>query len=103
MGLDVKLHIRPYGHTKVVTVTEILDEDAKWFKDNNVKVSMEDIGNDFVVFGDVGLKIDNDPDEEPDEAIVYARGRSAKETFTELRNLCAEMLASLEGQNNDEG
>lgn len=92
MSIAVTLYKRPNGASETITVANIRDEDAEWFKANNANLSMEDIGGQMAVYADVGLTIDNDPDEDPAEAIELSRGRSAEDTFSALRKQCEEML-----------
>lgn len=46
----------------------------------------------YVLYADIGKKINNDPDEDPDELLVFSNGRSSKETVHELRTICEREL-----------
>ena len=89
MGIDVTLYKRPNGATEIIHVTKVRDEDVKWFLENNAKLSMEDLGGDFVVYADVGVTTE---DGDPDEAIEVAMGRSCEDTFAALRKQAEEMV-----------
>jgi hypothetical protein len=82
--MDVTVYKRPDGRTEVVTITKVHADDAKWFKDNRVAVSMEDIGGDYAIYADTGKELDG----EPDEFIEIANGRSCEETLKSLRKQC---------------
>ena len=84
-SLDVKVYKRPDGRVVETTIYNIRQEDADWFRENNVAVSMEDLGGDFAVYADVGRRLNDDPNEDPDEVIVFAAGRSCEDTMAELR------------------
>lgn len=86
--LDVTLYKKPDGRTQVIAVANINDADADWFRANDAKVSMEDIGGQFAIYADVGTK----HDDEPQEALELSRGRSCEETFSALRAQCEQML-----------
>jgi len=52
MSLGVILYSRPNGKKVNVEITKIDDEDAQFFKTNNIQVSMEDhIALGFIVYG----------------------------------------------------
>lgn len=86
--MQVTFYRRPNGNTSVIEVTNILPEDEAWFKFNNVKVSMEEVAGQFVLYGDCGVTNEYG---EPAECIVFSSGR-AVEDFYELRLACEEMI-----------
>jgi hypothetical protein len=83
--MQVTIYKRPDGRQEVIDCTHIHDEDAAWFKANNVHISMEDIGGQFAVYADMG-KVDEDG--EPDELIELSGNRDCFETMTALRKQC---------------
>tara|TARA_R110000803_G_scaffold43473_1_gene92717 strand:+ start:47 stop:328 length:282 start_codon:yes stop_codon:yes gene_type:complete len=87
--LSATLFKRPNGASEEITITEIDAVTASFFKSNNVSVSLEDTGTDFVVWADAGLKLD---DGTPDEITVTASGRDCWETMAELRDLVRQAL-----------
>lgn len=72
--------IRPNGKKTESVINNISQEDADYINQNNIKVSMEDIGTDYCVWLDDGLK---NEDDDPDEIIVLAQGRSCEATMAE--------------------
>lgn len=72
--------IRPNGKKEESVVNNITQEDADYINQNDIKVSMEDIGYDYCIWLDDGLK---NEDGEPDEIIVLANERSCEATITE--------------------
>lgn len=92
-GITATLYKRPNGRTEQIKVRNIRDEDAAWFSDNCVAVSFEDCGFDTVIYADCGLRCNDDPDEGPDEIIVFSGGRRCEDAMTELRRLCEVAMA----------
>lgn len=82
------LYTRPDGHAEEIEITNVSEEDAAWFKENdNVEVSMEDIGSTFAVYGTTG---DVDEEGEPIEMVVLSNGRTCTETLYSLRGAIEE-------------
>jgi hypothetical protein len=92
MSIEVTLYKRPHGHTESINVSKIYSDDEQWFKDNNVKLSMEELGHGLGVaaYADVGLF---DDDGEPLEAVVISGACTCQETLQTLRKQCERMLA----------
>lgn len=78
--IQVTNFVRPDGRREVVTVPKVYPEDADYINESGIKVSMEDIGSDYCVWLDDGTKNEED---EPDEIIVLAQGRTCEETLKE--------------------
>lgn len=92
MGLPVTVYHRPDGRPEEILCREVNDDDAQWFKTRSVKVSMESDGRDgYIVYADYGAV---DEENEPDEIIVFSKGRSCRETLTELRELTERAMVS---------
>lgn len=70
---------------KLLDITKILSEDAKYFQDNDIKVSMEELAGEIIVYGCPYA----DRSEES-EVIVFAAGRSCEDTLHELVEKCKE-------------
>jgi hypothetical protein len=81
--LSVKFYKKPYGDTRQVEMANIEPEDIKFFQDNCILVSMEEVGNDFAVYACPA----SDEDEKT-EILVLAMNRSCQETMKDLRKLC---------------
>lgn len=86
------LYKRPHGATQEIDIQNIRPEDAEWFENNDVRISLEDIGVDTAVYADCGFKMDDDPEEDPDEVIVLAKGHSSEETMSALRAECEAQI-----------
>ncbi len=88
MSIEAILFIPPNGQQQVIQVTQISPDDEAWFKDNNAKLSMEEIPGHTVVYADIGLVCEG----EPEEAIELSKGRTCIETMAALRKQCEGML-----------
>lgn len=91
-SIDVTLYQRPNGKQSVIELTEITKEDADYFNKNNFRISLEPQGDgtdNIIIYADYGKK---DPDGEPEEIIIFSRGRECTECMTELRQLVESQL-----------
>ena len=86
--MKVTLYKKPNGRTEVIDVKNVYPEDEAWFVEHNAKLSMEDIGGMFACYADVGVFDEG----EPCEAIVVSSGRTAEDTFHDLRVQAEEIL-----------
>ena len=90
MGLPVTIYHRPNGRQENIICNNINDDDAQWFQDHSVKVSMEESGSGgHILYADHGAV---DEDGEPDEVIVVTH-RSCEEAMAELRRLTEKAMA----------
>ena len=90
MGLPVTIYHRPNGRQEDIICNNINEDDAKWFQDHNVKVSMEESGSGgHILYADYGAV---DEDGEPDEVIVVTH-RSCEEAMAKLRRLTEKAMA----------
>ncbi len=89
MSIAVTMFIPPNGKREVIQVTKVRPEDEAWFIASSAKLSMEEVGGDVVMYADVGLMCQG----EPEEAIELAGGRSCEDTLSALRAQCERMLA----------
>lgn len=104
-SIKATLYQRPNGKKSVITLTkdEITKEDAKYFKGNKVKVSLEPQANgtdNIIIYADYGKRTE---DGEPEEIIIFSRGREAIECMTELRQEVETALNSLKQEQADNG
>lgn len=65
-----------------IDVTNVYPEDETFFEENKVRISMEELHNNIIVYADYGATT---PDGEPDEAIAISGGRSCEDTLQALR------------------
>jgi hypothetical protein len=81
--LDVTYYQRPYGTKIQIMMSNVDEEEIIFFENNNINVSMEDIGNDFAVYACLASDLS-----EESEILVFANGRSCEETMKDLRVKC---------------
>lgn len=83
-SVEVTIYQRPDGRKLRTLITNVRYDDARYFRDNGVIISMEEIGeNDYAVYG-------NWNGDEEDEVIVLSRGRTCEDTLAELRQTIEE-------------
>ncbi len=68
---------------QLLDITKILPEDAKFFQENNIKVSMEELNGEIIVYG---CPYSDTSDES--EVIVFAGGNTCEYTMSELVSEC---------------
>lgn len=69
------------GREQIIDIKNIRDSDAEYFVSNDIKVSMEDLNGEFIVYA---CPYSNESEES--EVIVFANGRSCEDVMTELAN-----------------
>lgn len=91
MSIEATLFVPPNGRQEKTVITKINPEDSQWFKDNDAKISLEEISTgDVVVYADIGMRtIEGDEV----EAIEVSGSRTCHETMAALRAQCEQMLA----------
>lgn len=93
MPYPCTVYHRPNGHSEVIDLVRINPEDEAWFREHDLKLSLEEDGaNGFIVYGDIGLK---NEDGEPDEVIVLSGQMTCQDSLAKLR---AECEVALKGQ-----
>lgn len=90
MTLTVTIFKSPRGQRAVIEVQHIYPDDEAWFKQHGVKVSMEEAGGTFVIYGDIG-RFEADG-RTPSEVLVLSKGRNCEDTLAELRVECEKAL-----------
>lgn len=68
---------------RLLDITNIRPEDAKFFQDNHIKVSMEELNGEIIVYGCPYSDIS-----EESEVIVFANSNSCEHTMSELAAEC---------------
>ena len=86
--IDITIYIKPNGRKQVIQIA-INQSDEIWFKENSANISMEDIGDQYAIYVDIGLR---DEEGEPDEIILLSAHRKASECFSILRKMCEEAI-----------
>lgn len=91
--LTATAFLRPNGKQEIIEVNHVNEDDARWFIENNIKISIEEDGRGgFVVYGDYGAI---DPEDlEPVEAIELSMGRNCQDTLKSLREKIEKAKAS---------
>ena len=77
------VHYYNQNGEKLLNIRNILSEDAQYFADNNIRVSMEELAGEVIVYG-----CPYSDESEESEVIVFAKNKSCEETMTELVNEC---------------
>ena len=81
MPIEVTLFIPPIGEQHVIQVTDVTDEDAAWFTENKIILSMEQLSSGAkVVYGKFGVN-------EHQECMVVSMYDSCKSMLSELRSI----------------
>lgn len=91
--LNVLMYQRPTGERKYVDIKNVYPEDAKWFNDNNIKVSMEPDATEgnYICYADYG-----DPE---NEAIEFSLGKNCEDTLHALRETTEHLLRKYHASN----
>ena len=77
----------PNARQTEIDLKNVYPEDEAFFQENNVSISLEDIGGMFVIYALCeGM-------EEEDELLVLSHGRSCQETLKELRVECVKYFS----------
>lgn len=90
--MEVTFYKPPHGDEVIMDVKHVNPEDEKFFIDNDISISMEELGGDFVVYADTGYE---NEDGDPEEFIEIAQGRSCEDTLKALRVVCEEFLSNV--------
>jgi hypothetical protein len=80
------LFVPPRGERREIEVSKVLPDDADYINRKGIKVSLEELmTGDTVVYFDDGKRVNDDPDEDPDEIIIISRGgkTTCEECFRE--------------------
>ena len=81
MPIEVTLFIPPIGEQHVIQVTDVTDEDAAWFTENKIIISMEKLSSGAkVVYGRFGVN-------EHQECLVVGMNKTCKSMLKELRSI----------------
>ena len=80
-----KLYAKVYHDGKVLIhqIKDVAEEDAKFFVQNNILISIEELAGDIIVYG-----CPRADELEESELIVFANGRPSIEVLAELAEEC---------------
>jgi len=79
----------PNGQKENMQITNIYPEDEEFFTKYDITISMEELGDQYVVYADTGYE---NEDGYPEEFIALAEGRNCEDVLKELRELCENFL-----------
>lgn len=79
------VHYFDHNGQRQMDITNVRPSDAEYFEQNDIKVSMEELAGEFIVYG-----CPYSDDSEESEVIVFAAGRSCEDTMTQLAKECRE-------------
>ena len=87
MPIEVTLFIPPNAEQHVIQVTDVTDEDAAWFTENKIIISMEELRSGAkVIYGKYGVN-DNQ------ECMVVGMNKTCKSMLSELRSFVQKELS----------
>lgn len=85
MSINVTLYTLPNGVKSEILVGEINDEDAAWFTQHNVKLSLEELRTGVkVLYANTG--------DEENEVLVISPTKGCREMMAELRVLAEQQV-----------
>lgn len=87
--MEVCYYYPPHGEMKVLDITKIYAEDEEFFTENDIQISMEELGGEIVVYADTGYE---NEDGDPEEFIETAQGRSCEDVLKALRITCEQFI-----------
>ena len=85
------VHYHNHKGEKLLDIANILSEDAEYFQDSNIKVSMEELAGEIIVYG-----CPYSDESEESEVIVFAKTKTCEETMRELANECKQKFGVAE-------
>lgn len=90
MSLKATFYKSPDGRPLEIDVVNVYEADEAWFRDHNVKISMEDLGDQFAVYADIGRRLPDDVS--VDEVLVLSGPMTCQDTLAKLRFECEKAL-----------
>ena len=90
--MNVTFYLRPDGRSREMDITNVRDDDAVWFEQNNVAVSMEELNDStYAIYADIGLYED---DGETNREIIYitSPNEECENALSKLRDMCQKEL-----------
>ena len=90
--MEVTIFMLPDGRKKVTSISNVYPDDASWFEENNVKVSIEEIGDQMAIYADIGKVYDG----EPDEILILSGNMNCQDSLKKLRIECEKAMTENE-------
>lgn len=81
------LTVHYYNHNgrQLIECTKVRPEDVEYFRALDIKVSMEELNGEIIVYG-----CPYSDDSEESEVIVFAGNKSCEDTLSELVSVCKQ-------------
>lgn len=83
--MSLTVHYFNHNGEHLIECKNVHEVDKKFFRENNIKVSMEELGGAIIAYG-----CPYSDQSEESEVIVFAGERSCEETLSELAATCRE-------------
>lgn len=84
------VHYYNYNGDHVIDIANINESDKQYFEENDIKVSMEELRGEIIVYG-----CPYSDKSEESEVIVLANGRSCNEVLADLAETCQERFGDI--------
>ena len=81
--MSLTVHYFNRNGEQLIHCKNVYDADKKFFQDNNIKVSMEELNGEIIVYG-----CPYSDESEESEVIVFAKNKSCEDTLSELAQVC---------------
>ena len=83
--ISLTVHYFNRNGERLIDCVNVYEADKKFFQDNDIKVSMEELGGNIIVYG-----CPYSDKSEESEVIVFATNKSCEDTLSELAEACRE-------------
>lgn len=83
--MSLTVHYFNRNGEQLINCKNVYDADKKFFQDNDIKVSMEELNGIIIVYG-----CPYSDKSEESEVVVFAGNKSCEDTLSELAKLCQE-------------
>ena len=83
--MSLTVHYFNYNGEHLIDCVNVYDADKKFFCDNNIKVSMEELNGEIIVYG-----CPYSDESEESEVIVFAKNKSCEDALNELMESCKQ-------------
>ena len=87
-GFNCLIYPGANARPKITEITNIYDEDARYFHSIGAKISMEPVGSQYALYADIGMT--EDDRETPREVVVLSGDDSCQDSFKRLRAACEQ-------------
>lgn len=81
--MSLTVHYFNRNGVQLIDCTKVYNADKEFFQNNNIKVSMEELNGEIIVYG-----CPYSDKSEESEVIVFANKRSCEDTLRELAESC---------------